>query len=261
MICVAATGALGRMGREVCRAVLADPELDLAGAVDPSAGGVEPAPVVEGTGIPVVTGVESLYPAGIDVLVDFTHSAAAVSNTNWALDNGIHAVVGTTGIPEEELEAIGRRAGDGKANVIIAPNFALGAVMMMKFAEMAAGVFNQCEIIELHHRGKRDSPSGTALATASRIEEAMRAGDLPPFEEKEVRGSRGGGLGHVRIHSVRLDGLVAHQEVIFGSTGQTLIIRHDTTDRSCFMPGVIMAVKAVSGLPGLTLSLEPLLRL
>jgi 4-hydroxy-tetrahydrodipicolinate reductase len=130
---------------------------------------------------------------------------------------------------------------------------------MMKASEMAARVFDQCEIIEMHHRGKKDSPSGTAIATARRIADAMKAGEVPASTESEVAGARGGVVGPVHIHSVRLDGLVAHQEVVFGSRGQTLTIRHDTTDRSCFMPGVIMAVKAIPDLPGLTIGLDTLI--
>jgi 4-hydroxy-tetrahydrodipicolinate reductase len=254
MIRVAVLGALGNMGREVIRAVQSDPALELAAAVDPLAAGE-----FEGCGFEVEGDIECLAGADVDVAVDFTHAGAAVPNILWALDNGIHSVVGTTGIPPEKLLEIGEKASSGKANVIIAANFALGAVLMMKFSEIAAGVFDQCEIVELHHRGKKDSPSGTALTTATRIAGAMDAAPVPGTAENTVNGARGGALGPVNIHSIRLDGLVAHQEVIFGSQGQTLTIRHDTTDRTCFMPGVLMAIKAVGDLPGLTVGLEPVL--
>jgi 4-hydroxy-tetrahydrodipicolinate reductase len=168
-------------------------------------------------------------------------------------------VVGTTGISEEDIKRLTEKAKSADANVLIAPNFAVGAVLMMRFSRIAASVFDQCEIIELHHRGKRDAPSGTAIATAGVIQEAMKPSAVPSSEEREVSGTRGGRLGPVSIHSVRLDGLVAHQEVLFGAKGQTLSIRHDTTDRSCFMPGVIIAVKAISGLPGLTIGLDSIL--
>jgi 4-hydroxy-tetrahydrodipicolinate reductase len=160
---------------------------------------------------------------------------------------------------EEDLLRIKKYVEGGRANVLIAANFSIGAVLMMKFSEIAASVFDQCEIVELHHRGKVDSPSGTAIATSRRIQGAMKPAPIPLSDDKEISGTRGGSLGPVNIHSVRLDGLVAHQEVIFGARGQTLSIRHDTTDRSCFMPGVIMAVKAVSDLPGLTIGLDSLI--
>lgn len=261
MIEVAVMGALGRMGREVCGAVLRDPELALTGAVDPGPGGEVTEPLVEGTDLRVVQDRSELDRERTDVIVDFTHADAALSNVKWALSEGVHCVVGTTGIPEIEIRRIGELSAEVGANVIIASNFAPGAVLMMRFAEMAAGVFDQCEIIELHHRGKRDAPSGTAIATARSVDSAMRASRVPPPRvDGEVPGARGGNLGPVHIHSVRLDGLVAHQEVIFGSTGETLTIRHDTTDRSSFMRGVVLAIKYVGDIPGLTVGIESLLQ-
>jgi 4-hydroxy-tetrahydrodipicolinate reductase len=242
------------MGREVIRAVRDDPELDMVAAVDTRA-----TDEATGCGSDVMGSLDCLDALDIDVLVDFTHAQAAVENILWALDKGINSVVGTTGIPAGKLAEIKAGAEGGAANVLIAPNFALGAVLMMKFAGTAALVFDQCEIIELHHRGKKDSPSGTAITTANIIAKEMDASEAPETVEGQVRGTRGGAIGPVRIHSVRLDGLVAHQEVIFGSKGQTLSIRHDTTDRSCFMPGVILAVKAIGNLPGLTIGLETVL--
>lgn len=258
MIKVAVVGALGKMGRATVMAVSRDPELDLTWAVD-VAGGQGAMLPVDGGEIEVVESIQALEADPPEVIVDFTQASAAVENVGWALRKGVHCVVGTTGIGEKDLERIKALADETKANVIIAPNFALGAVLMMRFSEMAARVFDQCEIIELHHRAKLDSPSGTALETAARIEANIEGEGPPPSREDSVRGTRGGEVGPVHIHSVRLDGLVAHQEVIFGSTGQTLTIRHDTTDRSCFMPGVIMAVKAVHRLGGLTLGLDDVL--
>lgn len=254
-------GALGKMGAETCRAVSSDGELDLVGAVDPAARGIEPPALVEGTDIEVLPDTGGLDPGGIDVVVDFTSAEAAIDNIRWALPRGIHCVVGTTGLSDNELGELERLSKEAGSNVIVAPNFAIGAVLMMKFSEQAARVFDQCEIVELHHRGKLDAPSGTAIATARRVGGVIDPTKLPPSIESEVTGARGGEAGPVRIHSVRLDGLVAHQEVIFGATGQTLTIRHDTTDRTCFMPGVIMAVKAVDRLIGLTVGLEPVLDL
>jgi len=259
MLKVAVFGALGRMGREVVKAVLGDGQLELVAAVDTAAG--EGAHLeAEGVTLPVSRSIDARGESP-SVMVDFTVADEAVKNVAWALDNGVHSVIGTTGIPPEELESIASRADGGAANVLVAPNFALGAVMMMRFSREAAAVFDQCEIIELHHRGKKDAPSGTAIATARAVAEAMSASEVPVNREHEVEGTRGGRLGPVQIHSVRLHGLVAHQEVIFGSKGETLTLRHDTTDRSCFMPGVIMAVKRIDGFPGLTIGLEPLLDL
>jgi 4-hydroxy-tetrahydrodipicolinate reductase len=259
MISVGVVGALGRMGREVVAAVSEDPELQLTAVVDRAVREGGPAVCHPDCGLPVMEDIFLVDPAQVEVIVDFTIAAAALPDVMWALEQGVHSVVGTTGLSEADLLVIKGKADSAKANVLIAPNFAIGAVMMMRFSEMAAAVFDQCEIIELHHRGKRDAPSGTAIDTASRVERAMEASAVPQSEEREVQGTRGGQIGPVNIHSVRLDGLVAHQEVVFGSKGQTLSIRHDTTDRSCFMPGVIMAVKAVRDLPGLTLGLDAIL--
>jgi 4-hydroxy-tetrahydrodipicolinate reductase len=253
VIRVAVLGAAGRMGREVCLAVEEEDGLELVGAVDPAGRGLEV------SGVMIEPSITDLGSRGLDVMVDFTNSDAAAKNIRWAIENDVHSVVGSTGIPEDEIEGIGVLAESSTANVIIAPNFALGAVVMMRFAEMAANVFDQCEIIEMHRRGKRDAPSGTALMTARGVSAAMEPAPDEDADENTVSGCRGGRLGPVNIHSVRLDGMVAHQEVIFGSKGQTLTIRHDTTDRSCFMPGVIMAVKAVSGLEGLTVGLETII--
>lgn len=244
------------MGAEVMNAVAEDDELVLAAAVDTAA---SPGEIVPAHGLTVDPDISALEGRDIDVAVDFTHARAAISNVTWALEHGIDCVVGTTGLEEDDLASIEAAAESTGSNVLIAPNFAIGAVLLMKFCEQAAGVFDQCEIIELHHRGKKDSPSGTALATAEMVARRMQASEVPPSAEKEVSGTRGGALGPVRIHSVRLDGLVAHQEVLFGARGQTLTLRHDATDRSCFMPGVILAVKAVRGLPGLTMGIDRLL--
>lgn len=261
MIDVLVMGAAGRMGREVCGAVLRDPDLNLAYAVDPGTRGSGVETVLDGTGVTVLPDTSTVEPRRVDVMVDFTHAGAAVSNMEWALREGIHCVVGTTGIGDSELEGMRALCAETGANVIMASNFAPGAVLMMKFSELAAGVFDSCEIIERHHRGKIDAPSGTAIATARLVERAMTASVVPRQEQGEVPGTRGGAVGPVNIHSVRLDGLVAHQEVVFGSNGETLTVRHDTTDRSCFMRGVVLAVKAVGGMPGLTVGIEPLLNL
>jgi 4-hydroxy-tetrahydrodipicolinate reductase len=261
MIKVVVMGAAGRMGREVCSAVIADPGLELVAAVDPFALDDEKLVALSKNGIAVFPERDGVDTGATDVMVDFTNAVVAVENIIWALEHGIHSVVGTTGITEPDMKRIKGLADSGKANVIMAPNFALGAVFMMKFSEVAAGTFRQSEIIEMHHRGKLDAPSGTAVETAKRISKASKAKYVPPADKEDARDSRGERIGDVQIHSVRLDGLVAHQEVIFGSAGETLRIRHDTTDRSCFMPGVLIAIKAAGSTPGLTTSLEPLLEI
>ncbi len=250
------------MGRRVIHAVSEDNELELVGAVDMAARDSSKGNDLElPPGVKVNPGPEGLEVNRPDVMIDFTVADSAVNNINWSLDHGINCVVGTTAIPEAEIEKIRERCGKGKVHVLIAPNFSIGAVLMMKFAEQAASFFDQCEIIELHRRKKIDSPSGTAITTAEMVGEKMGK-ERPAAPSKElISGSRGGKLGPVRIHSVRMDGLIAHQEVIFGSMGQVLTIRHDAMDRSCFMPGVILAVKRVDDLPGLTIGLEPILGL
>lgn len=261
MIRVMVMGALGRMGDEVCRAIDSEETMELAAAVDPAAGDRGESVIVKSGQVAVKDSKEKVDPKSIDVMVDFTVAESAVENITWSLGNRIQCVVGTTGIPEEDLSRLEGLSREKGANVLIASNFALGAVLMMNFCEAAAGVFDQCEIIEYHHRGKKDAPSGTAITTARRIEKAMEASEVPECEDRKLPGTRGGRMGPVCIHSLRLDGLVAHQEVIFGSTGERLTIRHDTIDRSCFMPGVILAIKEIERLPGLTFGIEPLLGL
>lgn len=260
-------GAGGRMGAEVCRAVHVDREMMLVGAVDPAVAG-RPLSSVAGipdTDIVVSDKAESLLDAAADVAVDFTVASAAVENMRWCIGHGMHVVMGTTGLQTEQVdhvEALLEQEG-GRSNVVLAPNFAIGAVLMMRFAHMAAAWFADAEIIELHHPVKRDAPSGTSLATLERILEG-RSGSVRAEGEtvpETLPGARGAGREGVRIHSVRLPGLVAHQEVIFGGPGQTLSIRHDSTDRSSFMPGVLLAIREVSQHPGLTVGLEHLLGL
>ncbi len=258
MIRVGVIGAAGRMGRMVCVAVSADPDLDLVvGIVRP---GTELAPDL--SDLPLSDSMEALRESGAEVAVDFTRPDAVMGNLRWAIANGIHMVVGTTGLSPDDLDEVERllTQREGGSNVVVAPNFAIGAVLMQRFAEQAARFFPSAEIVELHHEGKLDAPSGTALATAERLARARTEAWKGPANET-VPGVRGGDVEGIRIHSVRLPGLVAHQEVIFGGTGQTLTIRHDSPQRESFMPGVILAVKAVGSRPGLTVGLEPILGL
>lgn len=253
---VAVLGAGGRMGSTVCETVVAADDLELVAAVDPGHAG-QTAP---GGGL-IAAGMDAVAEAGAAAVVDFTVADAARENLRWCAAHGVHAVVGTTGMTDDDFEALGTLfPPGGHTGCIVAPNFALGAVLMMRFAELAAPWFTTAEIIELHHDAKVDAPSGTAVSTAERMAAASKTWGPDPTEVERVAGARGGvGPEGIHIHSVRLRGLVAHQEVILGDTGQTLTIRHDTTDRTSFMPGVLAALRAVAARPGLTVGLDAVL--
>jgi 4-hydroxy-tetrahydrodipicolinate reductase len=244
---VGVLGARGRMGTQVCRAVEAAEGLELAAEVDEG----DPA--------------AALTDAGVQVAVDFTHPGAVLDNLRFCLDHGIAAVVGTSGFDAARLDTVrGWVAQRPGASVLIAPNFGVGAVLTMNFARRAARFFDSCEIVELHHAGKVDAPSGTAVRTAEVVAAARAeagAGAVPDATTSEVPGARGAEVAGIRVHAVRMPGLVAHQEVILGTDGEVLTIRHDSMNRTSFMPGVIMAVRAVRDRPGLTVGLEPLLGL
>lgn len=242
---VGVLGALGRMGAEVCRAVEGAPGLDLVVAED---AGFDQA---------------GFLAARPEVVVDFTHPDVVLANVEFCVSNGVHSVVGTTGWTDERLAKV-RSWTDkpGSGNVLIAPNFGIGAVLMMRFAAMAAPHFESVEIIELHHAGKADAPSGTARRTAEVVAQARAGMPLSPdATSTALDGARGADVRGVRVHSVRVSGLVAHQEVLLGGSGETLTIRHDSLDRVSFMPGVLLAVRHVAERPGLTVGIEPLLDL
>jgi 4-hydroxy-tetrahydrodipicolinate reductase len=250
LIRVAVLGARGRMGRQVCAAVEAAADLDLVASVDL---GDDRAAVTE---------------AGAGVLVDFTHPDGVMDNLRFAVENGLNAVVGTTGFTDDKLATLAQwladKPGQSQIGVLVAPNFGIGAVLAMKFAQLAAPYFESAEVIELHHPQKADAPSGTATSTARLIAAARgRAGmsAAPDATTAEVPGARGAEIDGVRVHSIRASGLVAHQEVLFGTEGETLTIRHDSLDRSSFMPGVLLAVREVGNRPGLTVGLDSLLGL
>ncbi|MDQ6840020.1 MAG: 4-hydroxy-tetrahydrodipicolinate reductase [Actinomycetota bacterium] len=253
------------MGATVCRAVDGDAGMDLVAGVDPSRAG-DTLISVTGAGQPgvvVAADLDALVGAGTEVVVDFTSPSVIRANLAWYAAYGLHAVVGTTGLSDDDVRSVGAEF-DPAAGVgcIVAPNFAIGAVLMIRFAEIAAPWFETAEIIELHHDAKVDAPSGTALLTAARMAEASTNWASDPTRSHVVDGARGGvGPGGIHVHSVRLRGLVAHQEVLLGTTGQTLSIRHDTIDRESFMPGVLVAVRAVVHRPGLTVGLEAVLGL
>jgi len=255
-------GAGGRMGATVCQAVAADADLELVAAVDPHHSGLELSRVAGVAGIDLLVSgdPQSFTDAGAQVVIDFTEAGAARANLVWLARHGVHAVVGTTGFTEADIEAF--RAAFTTSNCVIAPNFAIGAILMMRFAELAAPYFDTAEIIELHHDAKVDAPSGTATATAERMAAASSQWGDEPTTTTVFDGARGGvAAGGIHIHSVRMRGMVAHQEVILGAMGQTLTIRHDSIDRTSFMPGVILATKAIAQHPGVTVGLDALLEL
>lgn len=229
------------MGLAVCAAVEADPELELVARVD------------------VGDELRAFADAECDVVVDFTVADAARVTLPWLAMHGIHAVVGTTGLSDDDLASVRSAFGDGSAHCLLAPNFAISAVLMIRFAELAAPFFDTAEIIEYHHDRKIDAPSGTAVTTADRI--AAARGDRPwhvdPTEREVYEGARGGtSPGGVHVHAVRMHGMVAHQDVIFGAQGQSLTIRQDSYDRESFMPGVVLACKRIAEHPGVTVGLE-----
>ena len=241
------------MGRAVCAAVDADPDLRLVAAVDRNGVG----DTIDG--VEVQADLHAFAETGCDVVVDFTVAAAARDTLPWLGMHGIHAVVGTTGFSDADLDLFASTFGaDDGPNCLIAPNFAISAVLMMRFAEMAAPWFDTAEVIELHHTRKIDAPSGTAVKTIERMA-AARDTDFAadPTESEIYPGARGGaGPRNIRAHAVRMEGMVAHQEVILGAQGQTITIRQDSYDRSSFMPGVVLACRRIADVPGLSLSLD-----
>jgi 4-hydroxy-tetrahydrodipicolinate reductase len=246
MVRVGVLGARGRMGREVVRVVAEAPDLEVGAEVD------------QGDKLDVLT--------GCDVVVDFTHPGVVMENLRWCVEHGLDAAVGTSGFGEDRLDEVqGWLAEQKHVRVLIVPNFSVGAILMMHFAAQAARFFASAEVIELHHATKVDAPSGTALRTASRIGAARTAAGLgapPDATVSALPGARGATVDDVHVHSVRVAGLLAHQEVLFGGHGETLTIRHDSLDRAGFMPGVLLAVRQLRALPeGLTVGLETLLGL
>jgi 4-hydroxy-tetrahydrodipicolinate reductase len=242
---VGVLGARGRVGSEVCRGVEAADDLELAAAVD------------AGDSRDALTAA--------DVVVDFTHPDVVMDNLLWCVGHGLHCVVGTTGFDDSRLDALREALADAPGvGILVAPNFSIGAVLMMRFAAAAAPFYESVEIVELHHPDKADAPSGTSRRTAELVAAARRdagVGPMPDATSTSLDGARGADVDGVHVHAVRARGLVAHQEVILGGPGETLTIRHDSMDRASFIPGVLMAVRAVSDRPGLTVGLEHLLDL
>ena len=260
---VGVMGACGKVGKEICRAVWNDDTLELSAAYDVKNQGLDIGSVVGfgETGVLIETNLSRLLAeAQVDVMIDFTNAQALLNNLPQVIKRGIHVVVGTTGLTREEIESLGRQAEEAKVGMFITANFAIGAVLMMKFAEQAAKYMPNVEIIELHHDHKLDAPSGTAVTTLERIAKVRQAfAQGAENEYEKIAGSRGGEYEGMHVHSVRLPGYVAHQEVIFGGLGQTLTIRHDSISRESFMPGILLAVKKVSGWSGLVEGLEAIM--
>ncbi|SUA79613.1 Dihydrodipicolinate reductase [Nocardia otitidiscaviarum] len=244
---VGVLGAQGKVGQAICAAVEAADDLELVAQVDKG------------------DALDAFAESGTQVVVDFTHPDVVMPNLRWLVEHGIHAVVGTTGFDAARLDEVrGWLAQNPEVGVLIAPNFAIGAVLSMRFAEQAARFFDSVEVIELHHPDKADAPSGTAYRTAGLIAAAREkagVGRSPDATTTELEGARGADVDGVRVHSVRLAGLVAHQEVLFGTQGETLTIRHDSIDRSSFAPGVLLGVRKTPHRPGLTVGIDPLLDL
>jgi 4-hydroxy-tetrahydrodipicolinate reductase len=242
MINVGVLGARGRMGAEVVNAVNASPDCELVAALD------------------LGDSLDQLVSSGAHVVVDFTTPDAVMANLEFLISHGIHAVVGTTGFDDKRMATLkSLSSAHPQVGILIAPNFAIGAVLMMEFAAKAAQYFESAEIIELHHPNKVDAPSGTAARTADLISKARKEAGLaamPDATTSSLDGARGALVGDVPVHSVRLRGLIAHQEVLFGGPGETLTIRHDSLDRAGFMPGVLLGIKNVISRPGVTFGLE-----
>ncbi|MFQ5574567.1 MAG: 4-hydroxy-tetrahydrodipicolinate reductase [Terriglobia bacterium] len=256
---VLVAGALGRMGLEVVRAVIDAADMSVSGVVDPATdAGSAKALGVEDQAVVVRKVEEGLSSTESQVMVDFTTPDSVVGNIDLALNHGVHAVVGATGISEYDRSNIPGICRNTGKNCLIAPNFSIGAVLMMRLSEVASPHFDQVEIVERHHDKKADAPSGTAIETAERVVAA--GGSVSRSKSAETfAGARGADIGGVTVHSVRLAGLSAHQEVVFGGAGQTLTIKHDVLDRSCYMPGVLLAIRRVGELPGLTIGIDGLL--
>jgi 4-hydroxy-tetrahydrodipicolinate reductase len=247
VIKVGVLGARGKVGSEVCRAVEAADDLELVAQID------------------VDDELDALVTSGAEAVVDFTHPDVVMDNLEFCVDHGIHAVVGTTGFDDERLEVLRGWLGDSPATgVLIAPNFSIGAILMMRFAAQAAPFFESVEVVELHHPDKADAPSGTARRTAQLIAAARRdagSGPVPDATSTSLDGARGADVEGIRVHGLRIRGLVAHQEVILGGVGETLTIRHDSLDRASFTPGVLAGLRAIRSHPGLTVGLEHFLDL
>lgn len=244
---VGVLGALGKVGREICSGVEAAEGVELVARIDAG------------------DSLEALLSAGAETIVDFTHPDVVMANLLFCIEHGINAVVGTTGFTEDRLATLRSALGDApRSGVLIAPNFSIGAILMMRWSQEAARFYESAEVIELHHPTKADAPSGTATRTAQLIAAARRdagLGPMPDATSTGLEGARGADVDGVRVHGLRVRGMIASQEVVFGSAGETLAIRHDTMDRASFVPGVLLGVRSIAANPGLTVGLEAFMEL
>ncbi|GAC1386900.1 MAG: 4-hydroxy-tetrahydrodipicolinate reductase [Marmoricola sp.] len=244
---VGVLGALGKVGREICAGVEAAEGVELVARIDAD------------------DSLDALLSTGAETIVDFTHPDVVMPNLLFCIEHGINAVVGTTGFTEDRLATLRSALGDApRSGVLIAPNFSIGAILMMRWSQDAARFYESAEVIELHHPTKADAPSGTATRTAQMIAAARRAAGLGPMPDATstgLDGARGADVDGVRVHGLRVRGMIASQEVVFGSAGETLAIRHDTMDRASFVPGVLLGVRSIAANPGLTVGLEAFMEL
>jgi len=258
---IVVNGALGRVGREVVNALCHEPEIQIVGAVELRIA-EDYLTLPDSSTVPFSSNLEHILTScQPHVLVDFTTAQAVIPSVRIATKQGVNLVIGTTGLTTDELDEIDRLATAYKVGAVVAPNFALGAVLMIHLAKIAAKYFDYAEITELHHHLKADAPSGTALSTAKAMAQAKGKPFQHPPEQRKPTASRGEQVEGITIHSVRLPGLMAHQEILLGAPGQTLSIRHDTISRECYMPGVISAIKEVVKRQGLVYGLDTLLGL
>ena len=244
---VGVLGALGKVGREICTGVEAADGIDLVARIDAG------------------DSMETLLSSEVETIVDFTHPDVVMPNLLFCIEHGINAVVGTTGFTDERLATLRDALGDSpRSGVLVAPNFSIGAILMMRWSQEAARFYESAEVIELHHPTKADAPSGTATRTAQMIAAARRdagLGPMPDATSTGLDGARGADVDGVRVHGLRVRGMIASQEVVFGSAGETLAIRHDTMDRASFVPGVLLGVRSIASSPGLTVGLEAFMEL
>jgi 4-hydroxy-tetrahydrodipicolinate reductase len=262
---IAIFGICGKMGTSMSRELVKEKDMDLVCGFDTKNAGTDIGTITGSgeTGKFIYDNYDAVKKLGVDLIIDFTNSEVSFKTINWALDNKIDIIAGTTGFKKDELSDIGKKAEKSKSKVFIVPNFSIGAVIMIKVSRMISKYFDNCEIIELHHDRKKDAPSGTSILTAEEIAQVkvFNKNRLGEYEVETLEGSRGSFIDGIHIHSIRLPGFLAHQNVIFGAAGQTLSIKHDSTDRTSFYPGLIMAIRKIDSLPGYTYGLDKIIDL
>jgi 4-hydroxy-tetrahydrodipicolinate reductase len=262
---IALFGICGKMGKSMLQELVLEEDISIVAGFDIKNIGMDIG-VLNGrdiTGVKVTNSYNDVKDSGPDLIIDFTGPDIVFKNINWAIDNKIDIIVGATGLKKDEIETLSNKSKDFNSKVFIAPNFSIGAVIMILLSKLSAKYFDNCEIIEMHHENKKDAPSGTSVSTAESIAQVLKYNEfrINEGERETVEGSRGAFINGLHIHSVRLPGLLAHQSVIFGSKGQTLTIKHDSFDRSSFYPGLIMAIRNIDKMPNFTYGLDNLIKL